>query len=282
MTWIEAYRQKLGMSREQFAAAVTRELGGTGERRKCVSANLIYMLENWPKCVTHPALITMIAHACGATKAQRDQFLAKERRGYPFRHFPARVRSEAPRRAPMKEEKPERNHRHDHARIAVVVLDRTGRVVRRCESMLDAAEVIGMTAPSVRARCLRRAAHEFCAGSVYTCRYAAEWDGMSQTARAADMRRALELGGDMKRKPNGGLAKRAVVVLDKAGRELARYDSIMEASRGEVTNDDYIRTRCYRKVRAEFTGKNDSTYRFAADWDKMTPEERAKDLSAAM
>ena len=103
MTWIEAYRQKQGMSREQFAAAVTRELGGTGERRKCVSANLIYLLENWPKCVTHPALITMIAHACGATKAQRDQFLAKERRDYPFRHFPARVRAEAPRRAPMKE-----------------------------------------------------------------------------------------------------------------------------------------------------------------------------------
>lgn len=281
MTWIEAYRTRIGMSRLQFARAITRELGGTGERRCRVSEELLYRLESWPKCVTHPKLINMIAHACGATKTQRDQFLVKERRGYPFKHSPARVRDMPKPECPPKE-KDERSHRHDHNRRSVVIIDRAGNEVKRCESVLDAAEIMGLSAPSVRARCVHKVPSEYGAGQIYSARYAEEWDAMTPTARAADIRKARESGGEVKRSKRDCAYRKAVVVLDKAGRELARYASINEASRGEVINDDCIRNRCYRRVWQEFTSTNDSTYRFADEWDKMTPEQRRKDLSAAM
>ena len=282
MTWIEDYRTKIGMSRMQFARAVTRELGGSGERRLWVSESLIYILETWSKAVTHPKIINMIAHACGATKAQRDQFLAKDRRGYPFKHSPARVRLDMPKREAAKPVKPERSHRRDHNRRAVVIIDRAGNEVKRCESLLDAGEEIGLTASSIRVRCAHKLPSEFGAGQIYSCRYADEWDAMTPTARAADIRRARERGGETKAVPRRDYCKKAVVVLDKTGRELARYASIGEASRGEIINDDCIRNRCYRRVLQEFTSTNDSTYRFADEWDAMTPEQRERDLSAAM
>ena len=230
--------------------------------------------------------MNMIAHACGATKAQRDMFLVKGRREYPFKHSPARVKREE-RRKPTMQASPEREaekkkSRYDHNSRAVVVLDRAGNEVKRCESMTEAAEIMCLSAQSVRARCAHKVPSEYGAGQIYSARYAEEWDAMTPTARAADIRKARESGGEVKRSKRDCAYRKAVVVLDKTGRELARYASINEASRGEVINDDCIRNRCYRRVWQEFTSTNDSTYRFADEWDEMTPEQRQKDLSAAM
>ena len=64
MNWIQKYRQSIGMSRGQFARAITSQLGGSRDNRIVVPEKLIYMLEEWPKCYTHPKLADMIAAAC--------------------------------------------------------------------------------------------------------------------------------------------------------------------------------------------------------------------------
>lgn len=284
MTWIQEYRESVGMSREQFARAITQQLGGRGEKHRTVTAKLIYILENWPGCVTHPKLATMIARACGATPQQRDMIVAKAHRGtWRGTDGPKVVYQTPPTRLPGKAKaEPVPGDRYANNNKAVVVIDRAGIEVRRFKSGIEAADFMDISKSSVYGRCAHTVPMEFAAGKPYTCRYAQEWDALTPTAKALSIRRALELSRVCKPRANGWNLKRSVVVVTKDGRELTRYPSIGEASRGECFNIDCIRNRCNRLVKQEFRGQHEATYRFADEWDGMTAEQRAKDLGAAM
>lgn len=269
------------MTRGEFARAITRQLGGSGDRRVTVPAALIYMLEEWPNCVTHPKIADLIAAACGATPQRRDMIVAKQHRGtwhgvdgpqvvyqLPTTRLPIRAKAQ-----------PVPGDRYAHNK-AVVVIDRAGNEVKRCASGKEAAAFMGLSSTTVYSRCAHATPLEFTVRNPYTCRYAKEWDRLTPSARAASIRRALEIAGESKIRPKGSNIARAVVAVDRTGRELARYASIGEAERGEAFNENCIRNRCKREVKREFTGTNGSTYRFASEWDAMTPEERRRDVGA--
>lgn len=283
MIWIEAYRRKLGMGRAEFADAITRKLGGSGDARLTVPAALITILEERPGAVTHPKLANMIARACGASPEERDMIVHRNHRGrwhgvaraaldreHPYRKHPAATTKKARESAA--------EGRYMRQKRAVVALDRTGSVVKRLESLTEAAYWVGLSEEAVASRCKHLTKYEFAKGNLYTFRWADEWDAMTPTARVSEIRKAAELGemaGDSNR-------ARAVVVLAADGRELARYSSVKEAEKGEKVTRQSIRHRCARKVRQEFAGDNDSIYRFADEWDQMTKLEQMKDIGAAL
>ena len=268
MGWIEAYRRRLGMSREQFAAAITHELGGG---LLTVPANLIYILESRPGAVTSPKLANLIARACGATKAQRDMIVHPSRRGEAYQHSAAAIT------AKRVSERPAGGERRAKPGRAVVILDRAGNEVARVDSVMAAAALIGASNSTVVERCHRATRQEFGATHVFTCRYADEWDGMTPAARAADMREALARGeAALKRGLN---AARPVVAVDRAARELARYASIGDAAAGEHRSQTWIRNRCSHRVNDE---QADRTFRFADEWDGMSKREQMKDVGAAL
>lgn len=283
MNWIEEYRTKMGMSRAAFATAITRQLGGRGEGRLTVPATLIRILEEHPNPRTSPKLMNLIARACGATKAQRDMFLHPSRRGYPYTHSPAAVKGkgEEPWRSlpgATTDAARESARRYAYGRKPVVVIDREGNVVHRAASALDAAVWAECGKSAVAERCMRRVEKEFYGGMRYTFRYAAEWDNLSPTAKALEVREAL-------RRTESGYqyqAREEVVVVDQRGRERSRYENVHSAVRGERVTKQTIYNRCRRKIEKEFTSYRDTTYRFAREWDKMSEAERKKDVGAAM
>lgn len=78
--WIREYRERVGMSAEEFAAAL-REMGRKRHMNGLVSRKLLEYLEYNPSAVTHPRLASLIADACGATARQRDAITPEKYRG---------------------------------------------------------------------------------------------------------------------------------------------------------------------------------------------------------
>lgn len=278
MNWIQEYRESIGMTREQFAKAINRQLGGTGEFRVTVPVKLIFMLEEWPKCYTHPKLINLIARACGATKAQRDQFLHPCRRDYPYRHSAAAVteRSVNPWCTyPAATTDAAKKSAYAYGRRPVVIIDRDGHVVHRSESMMAAGIWANVSKNAVADRCMHKTKLEFIGRVPYTFRYADEWDKLSPSARALEIRNALRMsaakGGDRTMEP--------IVVVTRWGDELTRYPNVPVAMHTEHVTKNTIYNRCFRKIDREFTAYHETTYRFASEWDAMTPEQRRMDVA---
>lgn len=71
-----------------------------------------------------------------------------------------------------------------------------------------------------------------------------------------------------------------VVCLDRDGREIARYDSMLDAAQGIGCSCTTIMNHCKRNAR----DKTDEfccfgcTFRYAAEWDAMSEKERLTDL----
>lgn len=73
---------------------------------------------------------------------------------------------------------------------------------------------------------------------------------------------------------------KAVVALDKLGKEIARFSSVRDAAERLETSTSVVSSRCLRqikKVRNEFNALG-MTFRHAREWDRMTPEERLEDM----
>ena len=69
----------------------------------------------------------------------------------------------------------------------------------------------------------------------------------------------------------------AVVMVDRAGRVLKRYNSAkIAAMYGDLT-DDSIKRRCNRRIPNEFSTR-EYTYRYAREWNKMSQIEKLRDL----
>lgn len=278
MTWIEEYRRSVGMTRGQFARAITARLG-RGQLR--VSETLIYILEVHQHPYTHPRLMQIIAHACGATKAQRDQFIAKQHRdlpyretaaavtakeAHPWRSFPGATTQKAVKSAAQHVRKCLANCR------AVVLINCRGDVVSRVESLDRAAEALGVGVDTAGERCRGKVVVEFSRTRHLTCRYADEWDAMTETERREMIARAVERSG------NFIWAAREVVVIDEHGNERGRYGSTYIAADAEFVSQRTVVYHCRRKAKNEFHGQLDVTFRYADEWDAMTPEQRLKDV----
>lgn len=282
MTWIQEHREHLGMTRGEFAREITVKMG-RGKMR--VPEALIYILEVHPHPYTHPKLMQIIAHACGATKAQRDQFIAKQHRDLPYRETSPVLTVEKAhpwRRSPGATTEKAVKSAGQHARVrkclqncrAVVLINCRGDVVSRVESLDRAAEALGVGVDTAGERCRGKVVVEFSRTRHLTCRYADEWDAMTETERREMMARVVERSG------NYIWAAREVVVIDEHGNERGRYGSTYIAADAEFVSQRTVVYHCRRKARKEFQGWIDVTFRYADEWDAMTEAERLKDVGA--
>ena len=85
---------------------------------------------------------------------------------------------------------------------------------------------------------------------------------------------------DLPRRPavQFGSNRRAVVVLNRDGKVLARYASIAAAGMKEDKNISCVAMRCARKVGQEWK-HNDKTFRYADEWDAMNEAQRRADMA---
>jgi len=266
----------MGLSREAFARAVTWQLGGRGGDALTVTGALIGILEDRNGAITHPRLADLIAAACGATVEQRDGIVHKKHRGaWPGVDGPRLIRGgQAAKRAEPTE------HKGGNVR-KVVVLDRTGEVVRRFDTLTEAAAFIGISRSGVSQRCRRIVPYEWQTGNLNTARYADEWDAMTPEQRLEDLRRAggFESGRDYSNRARTNL-KKPVVMVDRKCRELGRWPSIADAEKGARVSDTTISNRCARILKREWTPQFPFTFRFAEEWDTMNDEQRRADVGA--
>lgn len=279
MTWVEEYRRKVGMNRREFAEAITRKLGGRGDRRVVVTPAILTILEEWPNARTHPRIMNAIARACGATKQQRDQFLHPSRHEWPYVHGEAQVKqtdghpwrnrpgatTEAARASAAKFAAQSR---------AVVIVDKAANVVARVPSIKAAADFTGINETCVSDRCKGLMRTEFAGDKIVTCRYADKWDAMTPEQRANNIAAAI--------KKSKLYSTRHVVAIDRRGNVRQRYGSTKEAAEAELTSPPSIRLRCLRKLGNEWTKDREVTYRYEDQWDKMTRAQQMRDIGAAL
>lgn len=76
----------------------------------------------------------------------------------------------------------------------------------------------------------------------------------------------------------GGLNKRAVVKLDSFGREIGRYEGVLNAARLEGITPAVICRRCNRSVTGREMTVQGVTWRYADEWDLMTESQRIADM----
>lgn len=254
MHWIEEWRHLNDVTREEL-----------GNKTRC-SAALIATLEEQNNAVTHPCIADRIADITEATMEQRDSIVPKKYRGtWTPGERPVR------RRAQSEGQKPSAV---PYNARGVVCLDRDGRELGRYQSCREAAEQMGCGKSFVYQHCGRKNVKKnelFLTG--YTFRYADEWDGMSAAEREADLRQAEWTDPRCQR----------IVALDDAGKEIGRYLSILKAAIDNQCSETVVKLRCGRKLKAEtdefqVCGR---TFRFAEEWDSMSPAERMRDMLEA-
>lgn len=176
MHWLEKWRKDHQMSREIFAQQVN------------VSEELIWILENMEKGVTHPKIADAIADYTGATPQQRDSIVHKKHHGT-YKPNPRAKRFDA-RSIPKRKEKPKIKKQY---RRPVVAVNMAAVEMGRYPSIIAAADAhLPCTATTVTNRCARKlspSVNEFMPYGV-TFRYADEWDMMPERLREDDMKRA--------------------------------------------------------------------------------------------
>ena len=75
--------------------------------------------------------------------------------------------------------------------------------------------------------------------------------------------------------PNGA---KPIVKVDINGNVLMAYESCAAAARRESHNEDWIRSRCKRKGRIDFTSMMPYTFRYQDEWLDMSREEQLEDI----
>lgn len=269
---------------------------------------------------TVPALANLIAEACRATPAQRDTIVLKKYRGTwkpsgkPLPRLPRKIRAErtptpdkghgdgscclgltasatheAYRNAvaghkteepsPCPTHKPKR--RPGPAGSEVYAIDAAGNILRKHPSVLNAATCHGRATVFAYKRASGRInGNEFIPDGV-TFRYAAQWDAMTPAQRRADVERARRPFNPA-RIHSGHIQGKAqqVVVIDRQGREVGRFDSVREAWKATGRGVSYPNI-CDRCKGGRFKGpfaRNGLAYRCAEEWDEMTEAQKREYL----
>lgn len=178
MHWLEKWRKDHQMSREIFAQQVN------------VSEELIWILENMEKGVTHPKIADAIADYTGATPQQRDSIVHKKHHGTYKPNPRAKSWEKQQKKIAVRKKPPESENKQKRP---VVALNEAGVIVGKYPSVNAAVEAnFPCSQESVRNRCTRRlkpSTNEFMPYGV-TFRYADEWDMMPELLREDDMKRA--------------------------------------------------------------------------------------------
>lgn len=269
--WLQTFREEMGLSLDQLGAAI-RKLGAQERPPLGCSDELLHRLEVDRNFRTVPAIANLIASACGATAEQRDRLVLKHYRGQWTPTGEAKIRigkEEAPQTIPQPGFKP------------VYAIDTSGNVVRRYESVTQAAEHFGVRRGTIYNRCRGNIEGDEFATLGFTFRYADTWEAMSRERRRLDALRArltptrplppeTSYAKDQRKSPGTG---RPVVVIDLQGRE-HRYSAMAYAHLATGISDKVIR-EWVRRDRMEWPYcMNRYAIIYAEIWDAMSAEER--------
>ena len=265
--WIREFRARYGLTLGDLGRYV-RRLGDKrrpGWPMRCSGVTL-ERLESIPGYVTHPSIADLIADAVGATASQRDAIVAEGHRGT---YRPRHVKMRRPEPAPSAVRAPEYQA---SIKAAIVKVDRGGEIVERYESVQMAADMNGIDESCVYKRCLRRIAREFHFMGVSTgttFRYADEWEKMTPEERERDLERPEASGVAYVR----GM-KKAIVVIDREGNEIARYASAKDAAEALALCEPVIGNRCRHGIRRDEFKLLGISFRYAEEWDAMAEARR--------
>ena len=271
--WITDFRQQFGLELETLGYYIRQE----GRKRNPplrVSDELLYLLENFGNFRTVPKLADLIAEVCGATAEQRDQLVLEQYRGTwkpkagkgkgndLFRHgfaVPPSHKGEGKKGMTAAEAR----------RKPVVCVDRLGDVIKRYDSIENAAAMTGLSREAISDRVNRKiTANEYQLCGL-TFRFAEEWGAMDAEARKRDAQRTMNgrsLGGMCRARP--------VTVITPKG-EIKQFNSVLAAATatGQVPGSVASRVQLARPMR---NGNLDGNmYMYREKWDAMTAEERA-------
>ncbi|MBO7670941.1 MAG: hypothetical protein J6S60_10170 [Oscillospiraceae bacterium] len=291
--WLSEFLRREGLELDELGAAI-RRVGYALQPPIGCSDGLLYRLQIDKNFRTHPKIANLIASVCGITAEERDQMVPDKYRGQwapgptdgVFRMLirrggwnPARPStlydggySLPPQKGPgVTHASPERGggpeggggvihtiHPRPVTRYrGVVVIDRSGVVLRRCHGVTNAAVLYGMDKTFVSSRCNRRIVEEFQPHGV-TFRYADEWDAMDEETRLADIA--------VKGKTIGGNHSGQPVVAIARGGEVRRFPSIKQAAEGTGTNIAHV----WRRVHGEqLKAGEEYAYHWAREWDAL-------------
>lgn len=279
--WITDFRESYGLSIEQLGRLI-RRLGAKKDPEIRCSDLLLYYLEDVKGFCTVPAIANLIAEACGATAAQRDELVLKQYRGtWKGDGKPAiQPQTQPPPPLPVRRVRPVQGR-------PVVALDVSGNVVGRYDNTVSAAACCGVIKSCVWRRCVRQMLRDEFELIGFTFRYADEWDRMTAEERRADMQRARMAPEKTKGQPptpppKGQCGKytnaRAVVILDQRGKLVGRYASNHEAAKAIGVATCTVNSRCMHFDRHKPFTTSGYAIRYADDWDAMSEEQKLEYL----
>lgn len=270
--WITDFRQQFGLELETLGYYIRQE----GRKRNPplrVSDELLYKLEHLQGFRTVPALANLIAEVCGATAKQRDALVLEQYRGQWKPKKGAKAGNAMAALAPPLQ-KPREGKKGPTAaearRKPVVCVDRLGDVIKRYDSIENAAAMTGLSREAISDRVNRRiTANEYQLCGL-TFRFAEEWDAMDAGARKRDAQRTMNGRG------LGGMCRaRPVTVITPKG-QVMQFNSVLAAAMatGQVPGSVATRVQLARPMR---NGNLDGNmYMYREKWDAMTAEERAR------
>lgn len=273
--WLTEFREQWGLSIEGLGTLIRRYAARQAPNLR-VSDILLERLESEKNFRTVPKLADLIAQACGATQAQRDEMVLERFRGRPYQ---TKAKAGEPPVIALRNQA-----RGGGARIGppspkpeprmrpVVMIDRDGKELLRYRSIVNAIEDTGVNKDAIICRIKRtKQMDEFETYGV-SFRLAEEWDRMTEAQRKADARRTTP------REPQGrGGARRfrAVTVIDLKAGQVIHYDSMNAAAEGTgFTAGTLSRRACaFDPAHIQPICGNYIAIR-TEDWKRLPPEKR--------
>ena len=248
--WIGEYMAREGIGAAELAARA-REYDKMANPKAPgrITEALIELLEmKRGYGVTLPRFANAIAAVCGATSAQRDMIVDERHRGKWTPNEKVRARAEEAvrrvilrrygrrNRATVTQAEPEKRDEaplqtHVSNIKPVVMVDACGQVVRRFDSVKNAAAYCGTSTDAVGRRARREIIeNELRQFNGYTFRFTAEWEAMTDEQRAEDLKRTLRGQSGRQKKGRDGNHIRPVTVTGRDG-AVTRYPSVKEAAK---------------------------------------------------
>lgn len=237
--WLTEFRKQWGLSIELLGTLIRRYAARRDPKLR-VSDTLLERFETEANFRTVPKLADVIALACGATAAQRDEMVLERFRGRPYQSKakagePPVIALLEQARGGARQIRLPKPAPEPHTR-PVVMIDKDGNELLRYRSIVSTVEDTGICKEAILSRINRTKQLDEFEGYGVSFRLAEEWDRMTEAQRKADAQRTKPpKPGKAKPKPQGrGGARyyKAVTVIDPEDGQVFHYDSVQAAAEG--------------------------------------------------
>lgn len=280
--WLTEFREKWGLSIELLGTLIRRYAARRDPKLR-VSDTLLERLETEANFRTVPKLADVIALACGATAAQRDEMVLERFRGRPYQ--PRAKAGEPPVIALLEQARggggqirPPKPAPEPHTR-PVVMIDRDGNELLRYRSIVSAVEDTGICKEAILSRINRTKQMDEFEGYGVSFRLAEEWDRMTEAQRKADAQRTKPPKPGEARRPGkrgGTRTLKAVTVVDPDDGQVFCYDSVRAAAEATGFTEGTLSKRVSAFDPLHIRPIGGYIWMSNEDWKRLPPELREK------